>query len=44
MKRVLNVGGANKTIPLPPAYQGWEHVLLDIDPRAHPTLFAMPAN
>ncbi len=36
MKRVLNVGGANKTIPLPPHYQGWEHVLLDIDPRGAP--------
>ena len=28
MKLVLNVGGANKTIPLPPHYQGWEHILL----------------
>jgi hypothetical protein len=36
MKRVLNVGGANKTIPLPPVYQGWEHILLDIDPRGGP--------
>jgi hypothetical protein len=36
MKRVLNVGGANKTIPLPPVYQGWEHILLDIDPRGAP--------
>jgi SAM-dependent methyltransferase len=30
------VGGNNKTIPLPPQYEGWEHVLLDIDPRGNP--------
>ena len=36
MRRVLNVGGNNKTIPLPPQYAGWEHVLLDIDPRGNP--------
>jgi SAM-dependent methyltransferase len=35
-RRVLNVGGNNKTIPLPPQYEGWEHVLLDIDPRGNP--------
>jgi hypothetical protein len=35
-RRVLNVGGNNKSIPLPPQYTGWEHVLLDIDPRGHP--------
>jgi SAM-dependent methyltransferase len=28
---VLNVGGNSKTIPIPPHYQGWQHVLLDID-------------
>ncbi len=44
MKRVLNVGGANKGIALPPPYQGWEHVLLDIVPEAGPTSFAMPAS
>jgi len=33
-RRVLNVGGNNKSIPLPPQYERWEHVLLDIDPRA----------
>ena len=32
MKRVLNVGGAAKEIPIPPHYDGWDHVLLDIDP------------
>lgn len=36
MKRVLNVGGNSKTIPLPPVYRGWENVLLDIDPRGSP--------
>lgn len=36
MRRVLNVGGNNKAIPLPPEYAGWEHVLLDIDPRGNP--------
>jgi SAM-dependent methyltransferase len=38
MKRVLNVGGGNKTIALPPVYRDWEHVLLDIDPRGTPDL------
>ena len=36
MKRLLNVGGANKTIALPPVYQGWEQILLDIDPKGEP--------
>lgn len=36
MRKVLNVGGNNKEIPLPPQYAGWEHVLLDIDPRGSP--------
>ena len=36
MKKVLNVGGNNKNIALPPLYEGWEHVLLDIDPRGNP--------
>lgn len=29
-KRVLNVGGGDKAIPIPAHYDGWEHVLLDI--------------
>jgi SAM-dependent methyltransferase len=33
MRSVLNVGGGSKAVPLPPEYRGWEHVLLDIDPR-----------
>jgi len=35
-KKLLNVGGNNKAIELPKHYQGWEHVLLDIDPRGNP--------
>ena len=34
--RVLNVGGFSKTIPIPPHYTGWDHLLLDIDPEANP--------
>jgi SAM-dependent methyltransferase len=30
---VLNVGGNSKAIPIPPHYAGWNHLLLDIDPR-----------
>lgn len=40
MRKVLNVGGNNKAIPLPPEYEGWEHVLLDIDPRGNPDIVA----
>jgi SAM-dependent methyltransferase len=36
MKRVLNVGGNSKSIPLPPVYEGWEHLLLDVDPKGRP--------
>ncbi|MCX7067255.1 MAG: methyltransferase domain-containing protein [Methylococcales bacterium] len=36
MKKVLNVGGSSKSIPLPPQYEGWDHVLLDIDPKGNP--------
>ncbi len=36
MKRVLNVGGNSRNIALPPHFAGWEHVLLDIDPRGKP--------
>ncbi|MCB1977510.1 MAG: hypothetical protein KDE66_10970 [Nitrosomonas sp.] len=38
MKKVLNVGGNNKSIPLPPQYTEFEHLLLDIDPRGEPDL------
>jgi len=32
-RAVLNVGGNSKAIPIPPHYAGWDHLLLDIDPR-----------
>lgn len=38
MKRVLNVGGNNKSIQLPPHFSGFEHLLLDIDPRGDPDI------
>lgn len=38
MKKVLNVGGNNKAIALPPQYAGFEHLLLDIDPRGSPDI------
>ncbi|MBF0214700.1 MAG: class I SAM-dependent methyltransferase [Magnetococcales bacterium] len=34
--QVLNVGGNNKAIALPPQYEGYEHRLLDIDPAVNP--------
>ena len=38
IKKVLNVGGNSKNIPLPSQYNGWQHVLLDIDPRGNPDI------
>jgi len=38
MKKVLNVGGNNKEIPLPHEYAEFEHLLLDIDPRGLPDI------
>ena len=38
LKKVLNVGGNNKTIPLPSQYAEFEHVLLDIDPKVSPDI------
>ena len=38
MKRLLNVGGNSKSIPLPPVYLAWEHILLDIDPSGKPDI------
>lgn len=37
-KKVLNVGGNSKAIPLPPQYAEFEHVLLDIDAKAAPDI------
>ena len=36
IKKVLNVGGGNKNIPLPPQYENYSHILLDIDPKGNP--------
>ena len=36
MKKVLNVGGNNRNIKLPPIYDNWTSVLLDIDPTGKP--------
>ena len=38
MKKVLNVGGNSKDVPLPNQYDGWEHILLDIDPTGNPDI------
>lgn len=38
MKKLLNVGGGNKSIALPPLYAGFEQVLLDIDPAGAPDI------
>ena len=31
-RRVLNVGGGSKSIAIPQHYDGWSHLLLDVDP------------
>lgn len=36
--KVLNVGGNSKAIPIPECFDGWQHDLLDIDPRGTPDL------
>jgi predicted SAM-dependent methyltransferase len=36
--RVLNVGSSNASIPIPPYYDGWECLSLDIDPRCEPNI------
>lgn len=37
-RRFLNVGGGSKLTPVPPVYEGWEHLLLDIDPKGEPEI------
>ena len=44
MKKVLNVGGNSKAIPLPPQYAEFEHLLLDIDPRGQPDVLCDARN
>lgn len=36
VRRVLNVGGNSREIPLPPEYADWDSILLDIDPASNP--------
>lgn len=38
VKRVLNVGGGSKRTPIPGYFSGWQHDLLDIDPRGEPDI------
>jgi SAM-dependent methyltransferase len=38
MKKVLNVGGNSKAIPIPAYYKTFEHLILDIDPRGNPDI------
>jgi SAM-dependent methyltransferase len=37
-RKVLNVGGNDRNIPIPAQYDGWVHVLLDIDPKCCPDI------
>ncbi|MBC7949126.1 MAG: tetratricopeptide repeat protein [Chitinophagaceae bacterium] len=39
-RTVLNVGGGNNAIPIPPWFHGWRHLLLDIDPVGSPDIVA----
>jgi hypothetical protein len=36
--KVLNIGAGGKGIPIPPHYQGWDIVRLDIAPEAEPDI------
>jgi SAM-dependent methyltransferase len=40
LRYVLNVGGNNRRIPLPPHFAGWVQHLLDIDPTGEPDVLA----
>lgn len=37
-RKVLNVGGNSREIPLPPEFEGWDSFLLDIDERCDPDI------
>jgi SAM-dependent methyltransferase len=37
-KKFLNVGGNRKDIPVPSYFDGWDHILLDIDPTGNPDI------
>jgi hypothetical protein len=38
MNKVLNVGGFRRDIAMPPIYQGWAQLWLDIDPNVKPDI------
>lgn len=38
IKKVLNVGGGSKATPISDYFSGWQHDLLDIDPRGGPDI------
>lgn len=38
MKSVINVGGGTKAISIPPQYDGWQQILLDMDPKGSPDI------
>ena len=37
-KKFLNVGGNRKDISVPSFFDGWDHILLDIDPAGNPDI------
>lgn len=37
-RTVLNVGGGSKDIPIPDHYDGWRHLLLDVDSKGGPDI------
>lgn len=42
--KFLNVGGNTKDHQIPQIYEGWDHVLLDIDPRVKPDILCDARN
>lgn len=38
--RLLNVGGGHKSIPIPSKFEGWDHLMLDIDERSEADVIA----
>ena len=36
--RVLNLGGGSRATPIPACYDGFEHVLIDLDPTGRPDI------
>lgn len=38
MKKVLNIGGNSRNIKIPEFYDGWQNVILDIDPKCNPDI------